>query len=135
MHRRFTAIRANEVVALPRHQPCAFLAGAWTRTSHNLHNGLTLSRPAVDYIILGRLSAHLDGHRHLKPFSPRFLTRIFVGSDIVTFCIQAAGGGLSTSQNPASRKAGGNIFLAGLALQLVSFAGFTGLYVAFGWRM
>ncbi len=61
--------------------------------------------------------------------------RIFVGSDILTFLIQAAGGGLSTSHDTQSRETGSRIFLAGLALQLVSFAIFTFLWAVFGFRL
>lgn len=90
---------------------------------------------AADYIILGRLSQHLDGSVHLRPINPRYLMRIFVGSDILTFLIQAAGGGLSTSHNTQARLTGSRIFLAGLALQLVSFAIFTFLWAVFGYRI
>lgn len=93
--------------------PCAFLAG--------------------DYIVFGRLVQMLDGQRHVPIRADRIM-RFFVASDITTFLIQAAGGGLSTAQNAKSQKTGGDIFLAGIALQMVSFAFFTGLYLWFGFR-
>lgn len=61
--------------------------------------------------------------------------RIFVGSDVCTFLIQAAGGGLSTAQDAKLRDVGSKIFLAGIALQLASFAFFTGVYLMFAWRV
>lgn len=93
--------------------PCAFLAG--------------------DYIVFGRLVQMLDGQRHV-PIRANRIMRFFVASDVTTFLIQAAGGGLSTAQNASSQKTGGDIFLAGIALQMVSFAFFTGLYLWFGFR-
>ncbi|GHJ87333.1 hypothetical protein NliqN6_3735 [Naganishia liquefaciens] len=90
---------------------------------------------AADYILLGRITRHLNGHAHLKPINPNKIMRIFVGSDICTFLIQAAGGGLSTAQDNKLRDVGSKIFLAGIALQLVSFAFFTGVYLMFAWRV
>lgn len=61
--------------------------------------------------------------------------RIFVGSDICTFLVQAAGGGLSTAQDSKLRDVGSKVFLAGIALQLASFAFFTVVYLMFFWRV
>lgn len=51
---------------IPR-QPCAFIA--------------------ADYILLGRLARHLNMDQHLL-VKPRFITRIFIASDVTTFLIQ-----------------------------------------------
>ncbi|KAJ9122449.1 hypothetical protein QFC22_001874 [Naganishia vaughanmartiniae] len=90
---------------------------------------------AADYILLGRITNHLNGHRHLKPINPNKIMRIFVGSDICTFLVQAAGGGLSTAQDSKLRDVGSKVFLAGIALQLASFAFFTVVYLMFFWRV
>lgn len=92
-------------------------------------------RMTADYILLGRITYHLNGHAHLKPINPNKIMRIFVGSDVVTFLIQAAGGGLSTAQDAKLRDVGSKVFLAGIALQLASFAFFTGVYIMFAWRV
>jgi hypothetical protein len=89
----------------------------------------------ADYILLGRITHHLNGHAHLKPINPNKIMRIFVGSDVCTFLIQAAGGGLSTAQDAKLRDVGSKVFLAGIALQLASFAFFTGVYLMFAWRV
>ncbi|WVR05957.1 hypothetical protein IAU60_002984 [Kwoniella sp. DSM 27419] len=94
--------------------PCAFLAG--------------------DYILLGRLVSFVGGDRHLRPFKPALVSWIFIISDIVTFLIQAAGGGLSISKNITQAQAGGNIFLAGIAAQLASFVLFSFMWILFGIR-
>jgi hypothetical protein len=48
--------------------------------------------------------------------------------------IQAAGGGLSTSDNPDQAQTGGNIFLAGIAAQMASFILFSILWGMFAFR-
>lgn len=90
---------------------------------------------AADYILLGRLTLHLSSNRHLRPLNPRKITLIFVLSDVATFLIQAAGGGLSISDNQKTSNAGQNIFLAGIALQFASFLIFTVLWAIWGWRV
>lgn len=95
--------------------PCALLAG--------------------DYILLGRLVDHIDGERFLRPLKPRLVSRVFIISDVVTFLIQAAGGGLSISTTISTAEAGGHIFLAGLAAQLASFTLFSLAWLLCSYRM
>jgi len=52
----------------------------------------------------------------------------------LTFLIQAAGGGLSISDNISTAQAGGHIFLAGIAAQMASFLLFTLLWFMFAFR-
>ncbi|TNY18209.1 RTA1 like protein-domain-containing protein [Rhodotorula diobovata] len=88
--------------------PCAFLAN--------------------DYVVLKRLSRALgtDISSSCLFISPRGIVWIFILSDVITFCAQTVGtvfvivGGKWSSL-------GQNIAIAGLALQLVSFALFTRL--------
>ncbi|WVW82412.1 hypothetical protein I302_104419 [Kwoniella bestiolae CBS 10118] len=94
--------------------PCAFLAG--------------------DYILLGRLVQYLNKNEHLRPLKANWVSWTFIISDIVTFLIQAAGGGLSISKDIKTAEAGGNIFLAGIAAQLASFVLFSGMWIVFGVR-
>ncbi|ORX36045.1 putative integral to membrane protein [Kockovaella imperatae] len=95
--------------------PCAFLAG--------------------DYILLGRLVQHLDGTQYLRPFKARLISRIFIISDVITFLIQAAGGGLSTANKPSVAETGGHIFLAGIAAQMGSFILFSFIWAMFAFRV
>lgn len=61
---------------------------------------------------------------------------IFLSSDVITFLIQAAGGGISIGANDTKgAKLGSNVFLAGLAIQLLSFLLFTCLFIVFVWRV
>lgn len=89
---------------------------------------------AADYVLLGRMSRWLKCDAHLWIRAKR-ITLVFVLSDVVTFLIQAAGGSTSTSNNPDTALAGSRIFLAGLALQLLSFLFFTILYARFIYRV
>jgi hypothetical protein len=50
---------------------------------------------------------------------------------VVTFLIQAAGGGLSISKDLNQARMGGRIFLAGIAAQFASFTLFTGMWALF----
>ncbi|VDB85412.1 unnamed protein product [Peniophora sp. CBMAI 1063] len=81
---------------------------------------------AADYMILSRIATHI-GAPQLLPIRPSRVTITFVASDIITFLIQAAGAAIAVSANPTDndkKQKGDHIFIAGLALQLVSF----GLY-------
>lgn len=55
-------------------------------------------------------------------------------STVITFLIQAAGGGLSISKQVKTAEAGGNIFLAGIAAQMASFLLFSSLWAMFAIR-
>lgn len=68
--------------------PCAFIAG--------------------NYALLGRLSQHTGTGRYLI-VRATLLTKLFVGSDIITFLIQATGGTMSISKNADSQKLGSNV--------------------------
>ncbi|WVF70553.1 hypothetical protein IAT40_005344 [Kwoniella sp. CBS 6097] len=87
---------------------------------------------AADYILLGRLVAYIDGAAYIKPLKPKFVSTVFVCSDIFTFLIQGSGGGLAAT---SSSNLGSKLFLIGLALQLVSFALFTCLWAVVGFRI
>ncbi|KAH9891035.1 RTA1-like protein [Cubamyces lactineus] len=89
---------------------------------------------ASEYMLLGRLARYLKSHRHLL-IPPQRITIVFVVSDITTFLIQAAGALLSISKNQKLSKTGEHIFLAGLVLQLVSFALFIILALRFLYRI
>lgn len=91
--------------------PCAFLAQA--------------------YLLLPRLATAI-GRNDLLWISPTKIARIFVWSDVITFWIQAAGGGLTAQASMAD--IGQKIALVGLVLQLLSFLLFCVLLVSFGWR-
>ncbi|KZP04541.1 RTA1-domain-containing protein [Athelia psychrophila] len=93
---------------------------------------------ATNYIILSRLAISLSTEN--APISTTCLllpaqriAKLFVWSDVITFWIQASGGGLTASKGMA--KVGQNIALVGLVLQLLSFGLYTILLLVFGARV
>lgn len=60
---------------------------------------------AQDYVILPRLATALDASDCLF-LRPNWIARIFVGSDIVTFLIQAVGGAMTISNKASTAKTG-----------------------------
>ncbi|GAA6017618.1 hypothetical protein JCM11491_005303 [Sporobolomyces phaffii] len=87
---------------------------------------------ATNYMILTRLAHALNAESALFIRASR-VVRIFVWSDVFTFFLQAAGGGLSASKGSADT--GHKIALVGLALQLVSYGLFCCLLIIFGTRV
>ncbi|BEI82856.1 hypothetical protein CcaverHIS002_0307240 [Cutaneotrichosporon cavernicola] len=87
---------------------------------------------AQDYVLLPRLATWLDAEDCLF-LSSRLIARIFIGSDICTFLIQAAGGGMTAMESMAST--GEKIALIGLIIQCVSFGLFWVLLVVFAFRL
>ncbi|GAA5920028.1 hypothetical protein JCM6882_001710 [Rhodosporidiobolus microsporus] len=87
---------------------------------------------ASNYVLLGRL-AQAMGHEAVQClFIPaHHVATIFVWSDIITLCLQAAGGGLTASDKLSSIQTGKKIFLAGLGIQLASFLLFSCLLIIF----
>jgi hypothetical protein len=87
---------------------------------------------AAEYVLLGRLARYLQCDKHLL-ITARRITVVFVSSDISTFLVQAVGGAMSVSSanNPSLALTGSRVFLAGLALQLLSFSIFTCVLVVF----
>ncbi|CAE6417426.1 unnamed protein product [Rhizoctonia solani] len=90
--------------------PCGFIAGV--------------------YMLLSRLAFHLNAVDHLA-LSPRWLTKIFVTSDIFTFFVQATGGGLTAMDDPDKRDMGKKLFVGGLVAQLISFLLYTLIFALF----
>lgn len=98
---------------------------------------------AFNYIAFGRLTAALEGQKptEVKKRSqylfipPRWVKIIFVTSDICTFCVQAAGGGMQTSDDYQTANTGNNVFLAGVSAQGASYLLFTALILVAHYRL
>jgi len=78
---------------------------------------------AFNYILFGRFLGQCVGPEH-SPLAAEKFKRVFVTSDVVTFLIQAGGGALEAFHNASVVKIGAHTFLAGLALQTVSYVVF-----------
>ncbi|OAP55716.1 hypothetical protein AYL99_09868 [Fonsecaea erecta] len=99
--------------------------------------GLTLG-PALFsgaiYICLARIIA-VYGLR-LSILSPRTITIVFVGCDLVALILQAAGGALaSIDSTPSLGQTGVNLMIAGLASQVASTTLFCGLCLQIVFRI
>lgn len=92
-----------------------------------IQNLLLLSAPpflaASIYMSPRRIARVLEGE-HLT-IRPRLLTKLFVLVDIICFATQFAGSIMSGSEDADEASNGKTIILAGLALQIAAFGGFT----------
>lgn len=76
------------------------------------------------YMILGRLICATNGDSH-SLIPSKWMTKVFVGGDIMCFLVQGAGGGVLSGAKTHSRvKLGEYIILAGLCLQIIFFGFF-----------
>ncbi|KAJ1533650.1 hypothetical protein HK405_000403, partial [Cladochytrium tenue] len=79
---------------------------------------------ASQYVILGEIMQSVDPR--LAPVRPNLVAKIFVSSDVVSFVVQAAGAALLIVDTSYATTTS-HIIVAGLAVQIASFAAFLGL--------
>lgn len=82
------------------------------------------------YMILGYIIQATGGERHAL-IQAKWLTKIFVIGDIISFMVQSTGAGLLTKNDPDAPKAGRWIIIGGLAIQLLFFGWFMVVAVVF----
>jgi RTA1 like protein len=81
----------------------------------------------MNYVMFTRLlrsTLDLDSvtvGRKLSPLLPRVIMTMFIGSDILSFVIQAIGAGIASANNNSTVNVGVNILLAGTSFNFVSF--------------
>ncbi|KAL3420633.1 RTA1 domain protein [Phlyctema vagabunda] len=94
---------------------------------------------AFNYMLFGRIlrTYSPDGNSKALGISDTWVTRIFVGFDVVSFLTQSAGAAILAGAKGDSKKSntGENIVTAGLILQLVAFGFFTAAAVRFHVKM
>ncbi|KAM0106891.1 hypothetical protein ACP6JB_007472 [Aspergillus fumigatus] len=86
------------------------------------------------YMTLGRVILKLDA----EPASlirVRWLTKIFVAGDVISFLLQCGGGGYMAAGTLEAMKNGEHIVIAGLAIQLLWFGFFVVVASLFHWRV
>lgn len=92
---------------------------------------------AGNYLLIGRLIRAVlpASHHRIFLIPARFITRTFVGFDILSFLIQASGSGIASSGNWAGNEAtiGTNVLIGGLSTQVATFAWFLCIVVRFWW--
>lgn len=93
---------------------------------------------ATLYMTLGRVIRSADvggGAPRMSMLPARWVTRVFVTADVVSFFIQAGGAGLLVqAKSTSATKTGQNIIVGGLVFQLVAFALFIVSGVVFNIR-
>lgn len=86
------------------------------------------------YMILGRMIRVLGAEHHsIVPI--RFLTKIFVAGDIVSFIAQGGGGGIQAAGSLELFELGEKIMVVGLFIQIVFFGFFMVVTVIFDLRL
>ncbi|KUJ12579.1 RTA1-domain-containing protein [Mollisia scopiformis] len=99
----------------------------WTLGPYIVQVLLLLVAPALFaasiYMELGRIILLVDGEAH-SWIKKRWLTKIFVAGDILSFLLQAGGGGIQSSGKASSVTTGSHIITGGLVIQLLFFGFF-----------
>lgn len=90
---------------------------------------------AGNYLLIGRLiRAVLSSDKHrVFLISARYITKTFVGFDILSFLIQASGSGIagSGSWEGDEAKIGTNVLIGGLGTQVATFVWFLSIVLRF----
>ncbi|KAG9518809.1 RTA1-domain-containing protein, partial [Aureobasidium melanogenum] len=86
------------------------------------------------YMELGRILLLTDGEQH-SIIPSKWLTKIFVIGDVISFCLQAAGGGIMASGTLQALENGEHITIAGLVIQILFFGFFIIVSITFNIRM
>ncbi|KAF1998845.1 RTA1 like protein [Amniculicola lignicola CBS 123094] len=86
------------------------------------------------YMVLGRIIVGVDAEAH-SLIKARWLTKVFVTSDVASFLIQLAGGGLMASSAASTAERGSHLVLAGLVTQIVIFSFFVAVAVVLHRRL
>jgi len=89
---------------------------------------------ACIYMLLSRMARYLDA-TDLLLLPANWITKIFVTSDVITFMMQGAGGGLTASSNPSSADLGHKLAMAGLIIQAIALLLYTFLLLFWGYRL
>lgn len=90
---------------------------------------------ATVYMVLGRLVLVLQGEKNAI-IKPRWITKVFVTGDVLSFFTQGAGAGLlSAAKTQTDVNKANYIIVGGLAIQILFFGFFIVVTAVFHWRM
>ena len=110
----------------------------WTLGPYITQSLLLLVAPALFsasiYMILGYIILALDAEQH-SPIRERWLTKIFVIGDILSFLVQGAGAGQLARADSHAQTSGKYIIVGGLILQLLFFGLFVAVSAIFNHRI
>ncbi|KAF5227297.1 hypothetical protein FANTH_14801 [Fusarium anthophilum] len=111
----------------------------WSDIPFIMQTLLLLLAPALFaasiYMVLGRLIRVLDAE-HFSIVRTRWLTKIFVLGDVLSFAVQGIGGGITAGADDKDAvNLGQKAILVGLAIQILFFAGFIIVISIFHYRI
>jgi hypothetical protein len=75
------------------------------------------------YMVLGRIIRRLDAEEYAI-IRTKWLTKVFVIGDVISFFVQSGGAGIQATGNLDSFNLGKNIVIAGLIIQIIIFGFF-----------
>jgi len=105
---------------------------------YSIHTIFVLVAPSVFaasiYMCLGRLILITNGEKH-SLIRARWLTKIFVVGDVVSFLMQGAGGGIMASGTIDAMHLGENVIIGGLVVQILFFSCFVVVAGIWHWRI
>lgn len=92
---------------------------------------------AFNYMLFGRLLRTYSTDGKALGVSATWVTRVFVGFDVISFLTQSAGAGLLSSAKDDRKKSetGQHIVMGGLVIHLIAFGFFTAVAVRFHLKM
>ncbi|KAH7008902.1 RTA1 like protein-domain-containing protein [Ilyonectria destructans] len=111
----------------------------WSTRSFTIQSLTLLLGPALlaasIYMVLGRLIRLLSAE-HLSAINPKWLTKLFVLGDVLSFLTQGGGGAiLARAKSMSGVKLGENVIIAGLAIQIAFFGVFIVVICLFHYRI
>ncbi|KAL4738373.1 putative RTA1 domain protein [Aspergillus similis] len=110
----------------------------WTLGPYIVQTLFLLLAPALlaasVYMLLGRIIVLLRAESHAL-LRRKWLTKIFVTGDVLSFVLQGAGGGIQSSGNLANMKNGEHIIVVGLFVQIFFFGFFIITASMFYWKI
>ncbi|KAF4445456.1 hypothetical protein F53441_10798 [Fusarium austroafricanum] len=106
----------------------------WTLGPYIIQSILLLVAPALFaatiYMELGRIVAMVDGEGQIL-IQKKWMTKIFVTGDILSFILQGGGGGYQASGTLEALEGGAKVIIGGLFVQLIFFGVFIIIAIAF----
>ncbi|CAF3543007.1 hypothetical protein SNK03_013179 [Fusarium graminearum] len=106
----------------------------WTLGPYIIQSIFLLVAPALFaatiYMELGRIVEMIDGEGRVM-ISKKWMTKIFVTGDILSFFLQGGGGGYQSSGTLEALDAGAKVIIVGLFVQLIFFGVFIIIAISF----
>ncbi|KAI5204219.1 RTA1-domain-containing protein [Aureobasidium subglaciale] len=127
-----------EVIGFAARARSAEEAPDFSVIAYSLQAILILVAPALFaasiYMELGRIILLTDGEHH-SIIPKKWLTKTFVIGDVISFCLQAAGGGIMAAGTLSALENGEHITIGGLVVQIIFFGFFVVVSITFNRRM